>query len=160
MYALATDEYATIKLSHNGQYVDTINAYYDGLWTKDGNTFTLQPTGETGTCQLVLSEDLKTAEYKDLEGTSYSLILFVEPMLTFEGTTFKLEMYADNTCAIRKDSVNVVTGEFSTPAEGEYKITLDGVEVPVTKNADGSSSIEYTVDGVTETLTSPVPAAE
>ena len=158
-YANVDDEYATIILQHTGAYVDTINEYMEGTWAKEGNTYTLQPNDVDGTCELIVAEDGKTAEYKGIDGSAVSMERPNMPLATFAGDQLSLALYKEGVAKVLVGTSAVGEGTY-TYADGTLTLTIAEADVPVTANEDGSLSVEYTFADMELTETLTVPAEE
>ena len=156
-YVLEGDDYSTIKLQHNGFYVDTIDAYYEGTWTLDSGTYILQPDGEEGSGSLVLSEDGLTAVYTGIDGNEFDVALPVSEgplvVMMFEGEQLTMDVYDDGTCEAFFGGTSAVVGTWSY-ANYEFSLTLDGAEVPVAMDEEHAFVFDYSIgDGqINDTL--------
>lgn len=156
-YVLEGDDYSTIKLQHNGFYVDTIDAYYEGTWQKEVNVYTLTPDEEDSTCTLTVADDAMSAVYVSLDGTEYNVVMPMPEgpvvLMTFEGESLTMDVYDDGTCAVLYGGVIAVEGTWSY-SNYEFSMTLDGVEVLVAMDEAHAFVFDYSIgDGqINDTL--------
>ncbi len=72
-YYVSGDDYSLVSIRHNGTFDDTVGAYIDGSWEKNGDTYTLIDSMTNETYLLKENGD-GTAEYTEPDGTSQILV--------------------------------------------------------------------------------------
>jgi hypothetical protein len=82
----ALDEYSLVSFMHNGTFQDTISAFIEGVWVRDGDIYTLTDADSGASYTITVSGD--TAAYAGLDGTEETLALVkaAEAQLVFAGS--------------------------------------------------------------------------